>query len=146
MLKAFKIQNQVHTLHLPVINILHAFLLSPVQPVGTKWSVLPGSSVLGIFQARILEWVAICYSRGVFLIEPRSPALTGRCEPPFHCVLVPYLLYLFLRPWTFEDLMVFIYSELDFAVHALGSPAAAAFPRAYLRDSPPLQGQGCSLP
>ena len=24
---------------------------------------LPGSSVLGIFQARILEWVAICYSR-----------------------------------------------------------------------------------
>ena len=106
----------------------------------------PGSSVHGISQATILEWVAICYSRGVFLIEPRSPALTGRCEPPFHCVLVPYLLYLFLRPWTFEDLMVFIYSELDFAVHALGSPAAAAFPRAYLRDSPPLQGQGCSLP
>ena len=25
---------------------------------------LPGSSVLGIFQARILEWVAISYSRG----------------------------------------------------------------------------------
>ena len=24
----------------------------------------PGSSVLGIFQARILEWVAISYSRG----------------------------------------------------------------------------------
>ena len=27
------------------------------------WS-LPGSSVHGIFQARILEWVAISYSRG----------------------------------------------------------------------------------
>ena len=25
---------------------------------------LPGSSVLGILQARILEWVAISYSRG----------------------------------------------------------------------------------
>ena len=25
---------------------------------------LPGSSVHGIFQARILEWVAICFSRG----------------------------------------------------------------------------------
>ena len=24
----------------------------------------PGSSVLGIFQARILEWVAISYARG----------------------------------------------------------------------------------
>ena len=29
-----------------------------------------GSSVHGIFQARILEWVAICYSRGSF--QPRD--------------------------------------------------------------------------
>ena len=43
----------------------------------------PGSSVLGIFQARTLEWVAIPSSRGSF--QPRdqtasfaSPALTGR--------------------------------------------------------------------
>ena len=28
---------------------------------------LPGSSVHGIFQARILEWVAIAFSRGIFL-------------------------------------------------------------------------------
>ena len=27
---------------------------------------LPGSSVLGIFQARILEWVAISFSKGIF--------------------------------------------------------------------------------
>ena len=32
----------------------------------------PGSSVRGIFQARVLEWVAIPTSRG---IKPRSPAL-----------------------------------------------------------------------
>ena len=39
----------------------------------------PGSSVYGILQARILEWVAISFSRG-FLdpgIEPMSPALAG---------------------------------------------------------------------
>ena len=38
----------------------------------------PGSSVHGILQARILEWVAISFSRGIFPnpgIEPGSPAL-----------------------------------------------------------------------
>ena len=41
---------------------------------------LPGSSVLGILQARILEWVAIPFSRDVPDpgIKPRSPALAGR--------------------------------------------------------------------
>ena len=50
---------------------------------------LPGSSVHGIFQARILEWVAISFSRGSFLDRPRgqtaSPALAGgffTTEPP----------------------------------------------------------------
>ena len=38
---------------------------------------LPGSSVHGIFQARVLEWVAISFSRDLPDpgIEPRSPAL-----------------------------------------------------------------------
>ena len=37
----------------------------------------PGSSVHGIFQARILEWVAIPFSRGSSRprIKPQSPAL-----------------------------------------------------------------------
>ena len=40
------------------------------------WS-LPGSSVHGILQARILEWVALRFSRGFpnSGIKPRSPAL-----------------------------------------------------------------------
>ena len=45
----------------------------------------PGSSVHGILHARILEWVAISFSRGSSLeIEPRSPTLqeTLPCEPP----------------------------------------------------------------
>ena len=48
---------------------------------------LPGSSVHGILQARILEWVAIHFSRGPSRprIEPRSPALQADSllsEPP----------------------------------------------------------------
>ena len=48
---------------------------------------LPGSSVHGILQARILEWVAISFSRGSSWsrIEPASPALAGRfftTKPP----------------------------------------------------------------
>ena len=44
----------------------------------------PGSSVHGIFQARILEWVAISFSGGNLLdpgiepISPASPSLAGR--------------------------------------------------------------------
>ena len=47
---------------------------------------LPGSSVHGILQARILEWVAISFSRGSSSgIEPRPPALEADAltsEPP----------------------------------------------------------------
>ena len=49
---------------------------------------LPGSSSYGIFQARILEWVAISFSKGSSQIVPASlasPALAGGFftpEPP----------------------------------------------------------------
>ena len=50
---------------------------------------LPSSSVYGILQARILEWVAISFSRGSDLpnpgMEPRSPGLQADSlpsEPP----------------------------------------------------------------
>ena len=54
---------------------------------------LPGSFIQGILQARIMEWVAILFSRGSFWprdlpdsgIEPESPALAGgfvTAEPP----------------------------------------------------------------
>jgi len=36
---------------------------------------LPGSSVQGILQARILEWVAIPFSRGIFLTQVSNPGL-----------------------------------------------------------------------
>ena len=48
---------------------------------------LPGSSVHGIFQARILEWLAISFSRGSSWPKDRShvPCIAGRfftAEPP----------------------------------------------------------------
>ena len=59
-----------------------------VQLFATPWDCsLPGSSVHGIFQARVLEWVAISFSRGSSNpgIEPRSPTLQADAlpsEPP----------------------------------------------------------------
>ena len=38
--------------------------------------ILPGSSVHGILQARILKWVAIPFSRGIFLIQGLNPGLS----------------------------------------------------------------------
>jgi len=40
----------------------------------------PGSSVHGVSQARIVEWVAISFSRDLSKpgIQPASPALAGR--------------------------------------------------------------------
>ena len=43
--------------------------LSRVQLCDPMDCTLPGSSVHGILQARILEWVAISFSRGIFLIQ-----------------------------------------------------------------------------
>ena len=61
--------------------------LSHIQLCELMDSSLPGTSVHGIFQARILEWVATSFFRGSSNLgmEPLSPALTGRfftTEPP----------------------------------------------------------------
>ena len=47
----------------------------------------PGSFVHGIFQARILEWVAISYSRGFFRPNPgiEPLAFTSPMSPAFAC-------------------------------------------------------------
>ena len=46
-------------------------------------SVIPGSSVHGLLQARILEWVAIPFSRGSSQpkVDPWSPALQADSLP-----------------------------------------------------------------
>ena len=57
------------------------------QSCQTLWEPIdwgsPGFSIHGILQARILEWVAIPFSRG--FSQPRSPALqtdSSPSEPP----------------------------------------------------------------
>ena len=45
--------------------------------------ILPGSSVHGIPQARILEWVAISFSRGIFPTQGLNPGLS-------HCRRILY--------------------------------------------------------
>ena len=54
----------------------HSVVSDSCDPM--DWSP-PGSSVLGIFQARILEWIAISFSRGSF--RPRNwaqvPCIAG---------------------------------------------------------------------
>ena len=66
---------------------------------------LPGSYVHGIFQARILEWVAISFYRRLPDpgIEPKSPTLQADAlpsEPPKSLSHVQ----LFATPWTIESM------------------------------------------
>ena len=75
---------------------------------------LPGSSVHGILQAGIVEWVAIPFSRGSFRLmdRPCVSCLAGgmsTTEPPwkphvylyvYRCVCVLSRLQLFETPWT----------------------------------------------
>ena len=68
----------------PLLGLVAQSCLTLCDPVDCS---LPGFSVHGILQARILEWVAIPFSRGSSNpgIEPRSPAVAGRfftTEPP----------------------------------------------------------------
>ena len=75
----------MHTIQLLVVCILcarvrsHAWLckLQPhgLEPAGTSPS---GSSVHGIFQGRIVEWVAISYSRGS---SPPRDGITSLASP-----------------------------------------------------------------
>ena len=62
----------------------HSVVSNSLQPHDCS---LPGSSVHGILQARILEWVAVPSSKGSSQprIEPKSPALQmdfSPFEPP----------------------------------------------------------------
>ena len=73
---------QKHNLLLLSLRLSHVLLFCNPRDCS-----LPGSSVHGISQARILEWVAISFSRDLPSpgIKPMSPALAGRffaTEPP----------------------------------------------------------------
>ena len=46
---------------------------------------LPGSSIHGIFQARILEWVAISFIQEIFLTQGLNPGLS-HCRQTLYCL------------------------------------------------------------
>ena len=62
-----------HSFPLCISHPLNSVLFSVAQSCLTLWDPmdcsLPGSSVHGILQARILEWVAFSYSRGSSLLR-----------------------------------------------------------------------------
>ena len=45
---------------------------------------LPGASVHGILQARILEWVAMIFSKGIFLNQGSNPGLLHFRQTLYH--------------------------------------------------------------
>ena len=62
---------------------MHRVRCVRAQACPTLWDPvdysLPSSSVHGIFQAIILEWVAISSSRGIFLTQGMSEGLVVNC-------------------------------------------------------------------
>ena len=85
-----------------------------------------GSSVHGIFQARILEWVAISYSRessqpGIKSMFPGSPALAGgffTTEPPgkpLSSSMKPQIMISHLPHQNSREGLVFFLSNIGFS-------------------------------
>ena len=77
-------------------------MFNSLRPMGCS---LPGSSVHGISQARILEWIAICFSKGSSWPRDRThfSCLAGRfftTQPPREPQLTSYLTVKdWLLPW-----------------------------------------------
>ena len=71
------------TLRKPCVCVLNGSVI-----YDSLWShgLPPGSAVHGVFQARILEWIASSYSRGSSWprIKPTSPTLQGDSLPLSH--------------------------------------------------------------
>ena len=69
---------------------------SVVQSCLTLWDPmdcsLPGSSIYGIFEARVLEWVAISFSRGSYQSRDwtQVSCSAGRCFTTCHQGSLPY--------------------------------------------------------
>ena len=75
----YKCSSSEHTVHMRA-KLLQSCPTSVCDPMDCS---LPGSSVSGVFQARILEWVAVPFSRessdpGMQPVPLLSPALAGR--------------------------------------------------------------------
>ena len=66
----------------------------------------PGSSVYRILQARILEWVAIPFFRGIFLTQGSNPDL-------LHCRQILYILSHQALPYSRGELEFLVIKTQD---------------------------------
>ena len=109
------------------VEILSKMLLSRVWLFVTLWTVSPpGSSLHGIHQARILEWVAISFSRGS--AQPwdwtQVSCIAGRLLTerdiecgPLCCTVRPYCL-------SFLHIIAYVYSsQAPHPPHLLAPPS-----------------------
>ena len=78
---------------------MHSQSLSCVQLCDLMDCSLPGSSVLGIFSVRILEWVAISASRGSFQSKDQTHVSHVSCiAGGFLTALTREAVYVYLFP------------------------------------------------
>ena len=97
-----------------------------------KLSSPAGSSVPGVFQARILEWVAISYSRG-----SSWPCVRNLC--PLH-----WQAYFFYRCVTWEACTLFEYWQIKAHLQKSGLPLASEEILGYLANVQKIRLSKCS--
>ena len=78
------IYTKTHTLYTHRCIWLLAQLLSRLRICEPMDCSPPGSSVHGISQARILEWVAHAFLQGIFLTQGSNSGLLHRRQMPYH--------------------------------------------------------------
>ena len=77
---------------LPILSIISMCAVlshSVVSDSATPWTVAPHALSMGILQARILEWVAMAYSKGSSqsrVLTTQSPTLQADSLPPEYVV------------------------------------------------------------
>ena len=103
------------------------FLCSDGQSSLTLWdsmnSSLPGSSVHGIFQARLLEWVATSYSRGYS--KPKDWTLVS-CVADEFFTAEPLGKSLIFLPTVWKGSLHLLHCQEDYLpLHHLGGPSTS---------------------
>ena len=98
--------------HCAVLN--HSVMSNSLWSQTSGVCSLSGTSVLGILQARILEWVAIPFFRGTFLTQGSNPGLL-HCRKILYCLsyqesprILDWVAYPFSRgsPWPKDQTRV----------------------------------------
>ena len=97
-------------------------LLSCVWLCDSVDSSLPGSSIHGIFQARVLEWVAISFSKWVWQSRKNKTWVLSLALPPvasrilFKCLLHFVIHFAHLQKYVFKIHLLWTHLEKSYAI------------------------------